>query len=274
MAKANENIDNLILEEGFKQLKPGEWESILTGEETTSTIVDALLAASGFGGIIKGAGGLQGISLKQMLKKLGLYRGQMSGEHWRNLEKMAESVKDITKRNQDALTNIKKMRGEVISKLPKKGGPVEKYVPATKPLAKDSATKQKGDVGKWGLAGLLGILGLMQDDQGDYIEGDSPQETPVNYLNEILNDVTFSNVLERMIPDPDMSGARDMPIGQTDISPEDLAGIIQREQETSPNYYEGETSISPEDLARIIQGEEETPWAPPFTGRKRSPWVK
>jgi|TARA_R110002073_G_scaffold89308_1_gene211650 hypothetical protein len=117
---------------------------------------------------------------------------------------------------------------------------------------------QSKDKGKWGLAGLLGLLGLTQDDQGSYVGEDSSQEMPPSKLNQILQDVTFLDIINKLIPNPDMSNAGDMPIGQTDMPNDELMNVLRKQlKETDQNYYEGETPIGLEELAKIIQGEEQ-----------------
>ena len=133
---------------------------------------------------------------------------------------------------------------------------------------------QKDDKGKWGLAGLLGLIGLMQDDQGGYVGEDSAREIPSSKLNQILEDVTFLDIINKLIPDPDMSGARNMPIGQTNMSNDELMNVLRKQlKETDPNYYEGETPLELEELAKIIQEQEVINYPQHFSNRARS-WAK
>ena len=69
--------------------------------------------------------------------------------------------------------------------------------------------------------------------------------------------------INKLIPDPDMSGARNMPIGQTDLL----------DRYIDPNYYEGETPLELEELAKIIQEQEVVNYPQNFSNRARS-WAK
>jgi len=273
MSNAHEDINNLILEEGFKQASQGEWESQLTGEETTSTLLDAILTASGVGGMLaKGRKGLQLIPKAQWNKVFGS----------KVVDKASEGVRQL------ALAMKGKIKdGKLIPNQPFKQGMIGKpsgKTPATKfdwekkleeLVSRDSRTKiplekpsfdvggwknvapaqakkiQSKDKGKWGLAGLLGLLGLTQDDQGSYVGEDSSQEMPSNNLSQILQDITFSDMINKLIPNPDMSGAGDMPNDA-------LMNVLRNQlKETDQDYYEGETPIGLEELAKIIQEEEQ-----------------
>jgi hypothetical protein len=205
-------------------------------------------------GLVMGTmGGGAGIPIKKLLKDVGLYTRalKLPGAHYKNLQKMDKLVKDITKRNKTSVENV-----ELIKRLEKI---TEKNKVATKSLAEWRKRTKLGtsspsfDIGGWknvkadrvpvkegsggGKAGLIGLLGLL----GLLGKG------------------------------PDMSGAGDMPIGQTDLLP----------KYADPNYYEGETSsmMEEEDLNEFLKIIQETKVGSkmnyPFHFSKSAPsWVK
>ena len=248
MANGHEEIDNLILKEGFKQASPGEWAGQLTGEGTTSTLLDAILTASGVGGMLaKSRKGLQLIPKKAWDKVFGPKLGKELALAMKGKIKGGKMIPDqpfrqgmigkpLVKGKQTVAPKKTDWKRE--AKLASMEGRTSFDVGGWKNVAPAQAKKiQSGDKGKWGLAGLLGLLGLTQDDQGSYVGEDSSQVMSSNNLSQILQDITFSDMINKLIPDPDMSGARDMPNDA-------LMNVLRKQLKgTDPDYYEGETPL-------------------------------
>ena len=279
MSNAHENINNLILKEGFKQASPGEWAGQLTGEGTTSTLLDAILTASGVGGMLaKSRKGLQLIPKKAWDKVFGPKLGKELALAMKGKIKGGKMIPDqpfrqgmigkpLVKGKQTVAPKKTDWKRE--AKLASMEGRTSFDVGGWKNVAPAQAKKiQSGDKGKWGLLGLLGILGLA--DRSSYAGGESYHEDAARDVlgkgSDFYNENIYS-ILEALIPDPDMSGARDMPNDA-------LMNVLRKQLKgTDPDYYEGETPIGLEELAKAIQGDETINYPQHFSNRARS-WAK
>ena len=273
MANGHEEIDNLILKEGFKQASPGEWAGQLTGEGTTSTLLDAILTASGVGGMLaKSRKGFQLIPKKAWERVFGPKLGKQLALAMKGKIKGGKMIPDQPFRQGMIGKPVKTPKPETRGWTP----PPEKIntgpsfdVGGWKNVAPAQAKKiQSGDKGKWGLLGLLGILGLA--DRSSYAGGESYHEDAARDVlgkgSDFYNENIYS-ILEALIPDPDMSGARDMPNDA-------LMNVLRKQLKgTDPDYYEGETPIGLEELAKAIQGDETINYPQHFSNRARS-WAK
>ena len=236
--KAHDAIDKAT--NAWKQAQQQAESSGLGDFEHEELIQNLVMGTMGGGG---------GIPLKQMLKNLGLYRGQMSGKHWKNVESIKKGVEDIVKRNQDTVKKLKKMGAEQAGLKEYHKSFPQTLSPTKKPSFDIGGWKnvpiaqvkkvEPGGTGKWGLAGLLGLLGLadrFSDTSGESYDMDAARNAMIDKGSEFYDENIYS-ILEGLISDPDMSGAGDMPIGQTDFQP----------RHDDPNYYEGETKVSAND---------------------------
>ena len=171
--------------------------------------------------------------------------------------KVGEAI-DKTNKNIYGKPSIDAIKGKKYPSEAREEFPIDlKYI-----LGKDAAVAPKGSGGgKAGLIGLLGLLGLA-DRSSDGYEEDAVRNTMIDKGSEFYDENIYS-LLEGLIPDPDMSGARDIN--------DDLMRLL-REQTKD---YEGDTPIGLEELAKIIQGEEEETINYPqhFSNRARS-WAR
>jgi len=208
-------------------------------------------------GAIKSAG-KAGLTLVQMLKNVGLTRP--NGK--KILDKLA---KEIRKKNVGTLTRGNLPKGKPIpspiDKFPrgydKPNFPTDFGGPGTPARLREPQGSGGGKAGILGLLGLLGLLGKKSDeDTGEFY------------------DENIYSKLRGLIPDPDMSGARDMP-GARDTMQEDpnLMRLLREQAEGTPQDYEGETPIGLEELEKIIQEEEVINYPQHFSNRARS-WAK
>ena len=259
-------------------LSPGEdWESSLTGEATGETMLDLLLsnpAGLGLKGLGLGAGVIKSLVPKiltsskktrgllpkgtnvipESIDDLTLRKIAQSPAYRKKIEASGKTleyiknfqnnklIKPILDRNKERLKNIEKLKKEedLIKRAFEKAVKV-----STKKTPKGGFPKSAYDD--------KGVL-----DWKKALELKAPTATRLDSKNKMIKELLTGSAIslpplaamlshakdwpeklaEIFEPDPDMSGAEDMPIGQTDLP---LRYI-------DPNYYEGETPSREENI--------------------------